>query len=138
MFERCLYFNSNTLSRLTTKVWKKAYSKLGLSPAHAYLLRLVIEQPGLVQRDIALELNLEKSTLTRFIDKLVEEGYLKRTSPESGNHREQAIFPTQKTQDIADSLQSIGDDLYQKMQQAIGEQELRDLILNLRKINKLL
>ena len=97
MFERCLYFNSNHLARTVEKIWKQAYAELGLAPSHAYMLRLVLERPGLAQRDIASELNLEKSTITRFIDKMETEGYVQRAS---ANNKELAIFPTNKAKKI--------------------------------------
>ena len=70
MVERCLYFNINTLTRVVNRIWDDAFAELGLSPSHAYLLRLVLSQPGLTPKQISLELKLEKSTVTRFIDVL--------------------------------------------------------------------
>ena len=70
MVERCLYFNINTLTRVVNRIWDDAFAELGLSPSHAYLLRLVLSQPGLTPKQINLELKLEKSTVTRFIDVL--------------------------------------------------------------------
>ncbi|MCF6193385.1 MAG: MarR family transcriptional regulator, partial [Kangiellaceae bacterium] len=75
MFDRCLYFNTNHLARTVGKIWQEAFEEVGLAPAHAYLLRLVLEQPGIAQSKISAELHLEKSTITRFIDKMVDQGY---------------------------------------------------------------
>ncbi len=128
MFERCLYFNTNHLSRVVSRIWAGAYSELGLSPAHAYLLRLVLEQPGLVQKEIAAELNLEKSTITRFIDKMVDEGYLLRKASTAGNHKEQCIFPTPKARKIETRLNDIGNELYAKMRQQVSADDLVALV----------
>jgi len=132
MFERCLYFNTNLLSRMVNTIWQEAYAELKLAPAHAYLLRLALEQPGLAQCDIAAELGLDKSTITRFVNKMVEAGYLRRDNPSDGNRKTQCIYPTEQAQEIATRLNAIGDELYQKMQQTIGNENLTDLISNLR------
>ena len=131
MFDRCLYFNTNVLARKVDKLWAQAYGELGLAPAHAYLLRLLLEKPGLVQRDIAQELSLEKSTITRFIDKMVEEDYLYRTASQ-GSLREQAVYPTEKAIALKDKLNEIGNQLYKKMQQLLNEDELKSMVGKIR------
>ena len=131
MFERCLYFNVNSFTRKVNKIWDEAFQSLGLSPAHAYLLRLVLEQPGLTQKEIAAELNLEKSTITRFVDVLEDRGYLQRKK----NGREQVIFPTTKAQKIERELNEKGDELYQAMIANIGKDKLITLVNQIRKTN---
>lgn len=128
MFERCLYFNSNVLLRKIEKIWIDAYAELGLAPAHAYLLRLVLEKPGLAQRDIVVELSLDKSTITRFVDKMVLEGYLYRAASPTGNLKEQCIFPTDKALQIKEQLNAIGARLYKKMQNIFSAEELKAMV----------
>ncbi len=128
MFERCLYFNINSLTRKINKIWDQAFSELGLSPAHAYLLRLVLEMPSISQKEIAEELNLEKSTVTRFIDNLQQRGYLKRTK----TGREQIIKPTAAAKKLEQQLNEKGDLLYRKMTKAIGQSSLIELVGQLR------
>ena len=70
MFDRCLYFNVNTLARLVNKKWTQAFVQYDLSPAHGYMLRAVLAQPGISQKQLANELKLAKSTITRFVDAL--------------------------------------------------------------------
>lgn len=128
MFDRCLYFNTNVFSRKIEKIWIDAYSELGLAPAHAYLLRLVLDKPGLVQRDIVTELSLDKSTITRFVDKMVIEGYLYRAASPNGNLKEHCIFPTEKALALKEPLNRIGADLYQKMQTLFSVEELKSTV----------
>ena len=128
MFERCLYFHTNALARQVNKLWEQAFDDLGLSPAHAYLLRLVLAQPGISQGRIAEELKLEKSTVTRFVDSLEQRGYLNRIK--SG--REVEIMPTQKCKNIARQLQARGDILYKQISELIGKRNLTDLVKQLR------
>ncbi len=131
MFERCLYFNVNSFTRKVNKIWDDAFQSLGFSPAHAYLLRLVLEQPGLTQKHIAAELSLEKSTITRFVDALEERGYLQRKK----TGREQVIFPTKTSIKIERELNTKGDELYQTMIESIGKDKLIRLVNQIRKTN---
>ncbi len=130
MFERCLYFNINALTRKVNKIWDQAFAELGFSPAHAYLLRLVLEMPSISQKEIAEELKLEKSTVTRFIDNLQERGYLKRIK----KGREQIIQPTVAAKKLEDQLNEQGDLLYKKVIKSIGRSDLLDLVAQLRKL----
>ncbi len=128
MFERCLYFNLNALVRKVDKIWDQAFQEMGLSPAHAYLLRLVLTQPAITQKQIADELRLEKSTVTRFIDALEEKSLLRRTR--SG--REQRVAPTAAARRLEAQLNAQGDALYARMVSAIGKTDLVELVRRLR------
>jgi len=128
MFERCLYFNLNALARRVNKIWTQAFGDLGLSPAHAYLLRLVLERPGVSQQAIAAELKLEKSTVARFVEALEEKGYLMRVR--SG--REQRVRPTEAAIEIAAELRRRGDLLYGRMTENLGTGDLERLVSDLR------
>jgi len=134
MFDRCLYFNINALTRLVNKEWNTAFSELDLSPSHGYLLRVVLSKPGITQKELASELKLEKSTITRFIDTLQKKGFLIRKS-EGVDARQQNIHPTNKTKDLQDSLENTGDYLYEKILSKIGKEQLT-LLVNLLKENE--
>lgn len=124
------------MSRMVTKVWSEAFAPLGLSPSHAYLIRLVLEKPGLLQKEIGQELHLEKSTITRFIDKMVKQGYLKRRAEIVDDIKYQHIYATQKAHDIAEELEKIGDALYEKSQQLINLDELKDFVAGMRELTQ--
>jgi len=114
------------------KIWEQAFSELQLSPAHAYLLRLVIAQPGISQQTIASELKLEKSTVTRFIESLNSKGYITRIK--SG--REQLIHPSDKSKNIAIQLEQQGQYLYEHMMNDLGKESLIDLVTDIKKTNQ--
>ena len=78
MFERCLYFNINALTRAVNRIWGQAFDEFGLSPSHAYMLRLVLSNPGLSPKQISSELKLDKSTITRFLDAMEKKGFVQR------------------------------------------------------------
>ena len=128
MFERCLYFNLNSLTRKVNRIWDQAFAEFDLSPAHGYLLRLVLSEPGLNQKQLAEQLNLNKSTITRFIDALEKKGLLKRKKAMTDDGREQIIIASKKAELIQRKLDEKGDSLYQQMQLKLGNDELIQLV----------
>ena len=130
MFEKCLYFNSNALSRRLTKVWENAYKETGLTAAQAYVLRLICEHPDLNQRQIADELLLDKSTVTRFIDRLVIQGFVIRDSSE--DNRERRLLATEQGKTLGVQLADIGKRLYNDLQNKLGQQDFDNLVVQMR------
>jgi DNA-binding MarR family transcriptional regulator len=128
MFERCLYFNVNALARRVNTIWDEAFSEFDLSPAHAYLLRLLLESPGLTQTQITRELKLEKSTVTRFVTVLEAKVLLSRDR----QGREVLVYPTAKAYRLQKRLNAKGDALYQKMIDALGKSKLTELVGSMR------
>jgi len=136
MFERCLYFNINALTRAVNAIWNASFAEFDLSPSHAYLLRLVLSEPGLTPKQISLELKLEKSTVTRFLDALVKKEFVDRRKGANQDARERNIFPTDKARTIEEKLELKGNALYQQMIDRIDEPKLISLIEELRNTRK--
>ncbi|HFD81208.1 MAG TPA: MarR family transcriptional regulator, partial [Gammaproteobacteria bacterium] len=93
MFERCLYFNLNALARRVNRLWESEFRKTGLSAPHAYVMRLVLSEPGISQKQLAEELHLDPSTVTRFVNALAERQLVRRDSNHA-DRRSSAVFPT--------------------------------------------
>ena len=135
MFEECLYFNSNTLARTVTRLWTEKYRQFGLTPSHAFLLRCVLAKPGMFPRELAEELNLNRSTITRFLDSLEKQNLLVRqTAGKDG--REVQIFPTQKAKKIQIQLNDTGKELTQLMIDIMGKDKISETVSSLREIKK--
>jgi DNA-binding MarR family transcriptional regulator len=115
MVERSLYFNSNYLARFIGDIWKEGYEELEILPSQANLILLCLQNPGIVQRDAAKKLHLEKSTITRAIDKLIERDFLIRKESLTGNKKEKCIFPTQKSKDIEKRILEINIEMENKI-----------------------
>lgn len=137
MFEECLYFNSNALARSVTKIWTGAYSEFDLSPPHAFLLRVVLAKPGLLPRELADELKLSRSTISRFLDSLEKQGFLiRKAATEDG--RELQVHPTKQAIAIHKDLDQTGKQLTKRMKKMIGKDELSETINQLRQIQILI
>lgn len=136
MFDRCLYFNVNALARVINKKWAEAFKQFDLSPAHGYMLRAVLSQPGISQKKLADELRLEKSTITRFVDVLQKKGFVVRKRGNTEDARELSIYATNKANEIHEKLEELGDTLYQTMVSQVGPENLELLVGELRKAAK--
>lgn len=135
MFEQCLYFNSNALARTVTRIWTEKYRQFDLSPPHAFLLRTVLANPGMFPRELAEELNLNRSTITRFLDSLEKNEFLTRQATENDG-REVQIFPTKKAKKIHKKLDNTGKELTKMMGKILGEDELTEIVSNIREVKK--
>jgi DNA-binding MarR family transcriptional regulator len=137
MFEECLYFNSNALARTVSRIWAEAYKPFNLSPPHAFLLRVVLAKPGLMPRELAKELSLSRSTVTRFLNSLEAHGFLVRKMTNQDG-RELQIYPTKAALVIREELDQTGKKLTKLMGNLIGNDELSQTVSNLRKFQKIL
>lgn len=135
MFEECLYFNSNALARAVTKLWTEAYKPFDLSPPHAFLLRAVLAQPGLQPKQLADELNLSRSTVTRFLDSLEARGLLQRTAG-SADAREWQVHPTPEAQAMHAELDATGARLTTQMRRLFGKAVVGDTVATLRQMQQ--
>ena len=137
MFEECLYFNSNALARTVTRIWSQAYQAFDLSPPHAFLLRVVLARPGLMPRELAKELNLSRSTVTRFLDSLEKRGLLTRKSG-ALDGREVQVYPTKAAILIHEKLEQTGGRLTKLMAATIGQDDLSNMVAKLRELKRIL
>lgn len=137
MFEKCIYFNTNALVRQINKIWDEAFKPLGLSPSHAYVLRVVLEQPGVSMKHVSEELELAPSTVTRFIDSLINKQLLTREL-DNDDKRGTRIYPTSKAKKIHKKLESTGQELYTRMNKILGKKDFAELVTDIRVVrNKL-
>jgi DNA-binding MarR family transcriptional regulator len=93
MFEHCLYFNTTALARLLEKQWAIAFKPFDLTPPQAFMLRVVLETPGLSPGDVAKVMAIARPTASRALDGLALKGFIRRSASEQDG-REAFVFPT--------------------------------------------
>ena len=116
--ECCLFFTANSLARDITRMGEEEFSAIGMTPSYAFLLMLATESPGISQKEIAQQMNMSPSTVSRFIEALVRRGLLEKT----GQGRTTYISPTEKGLQLHESIEHVWKNLYQRYSKVLGEQ----------------
>jgi DNA-binding MarR family transcriptional regulator len=123
LLNNCLYFTANSLARVITRLAEEEFRPTGLSPSHAFLMMLVNDQPGIGQKELADHLHLAPSTVTRFIDSLVHQGYLTRRS----EGKTSKISSTPAGEDLREPIAEAWKSLYERYSRVLGRQEGTEL-----------
>ena len=129
-YSQCLYFTANSLARKIEKLAQESWSKVDLSPSHAYLLMMVIEEPGVQPGFIADHLQLQPSTVTRLIEKLEEKKLLIRTTEGKLTN----VYPTPKGKELAPVLKECRNEFYSNYASVLGKEESARLVQNMGKV----
>lgn len=130
--ESCLFFNTNALSRYLLKLAEKKFKHLQISPAHASLLLLVYDTPGISPKQLSQHLHLTPSTITRFVDVLEKKGFvLRKTKGKSA-----FISPSKKGLEIKSAVAVAYKNLYLQYSKILGTETARQLSFHIFKANK--
>lgn len=132
--ECCLFFTSNTMSRLINKMTEDAFMSTGLAPSYAFLMMVVIEKESIGIGELANVLKLAPSTVTRFVDKLILKNYLKRDQV----GRTMTITATSKGKALLPSIKDSWKRLFNTYCDILGEEFAIELTSNMAKANKFL
>jgi DNA-binding MarR family transcriptional regulator len=130
--ETCLFFNTNAFSRQLLKLAEIEFKPLKLSPAHASLLLLVFDAPGIGPKELSRLLCLTPSTITRFIDSLAKKKLVLRKA----KGKSVLIFPTPKSQDMQAEIAQAYKRLYLRYSQILGATSAMDLSHRISKANQ--
>ncbi len=123
VFHNCLYFTASSLARVMTKMADEVFGTLGISPSYAFLMMYVNDHPGVMQKDLSEQLYLAPSTVTRFVDALVQKGYLERRA----EGRVAQVYPTTQGQALQPKLDAAWHDLFLRYSKVMGEDFSREL-----------
>ena len=125
-----MYFISGALSRKIERLAAESWKKVDLSPSHAYLLMMVIDEPGIQPSDLSKELHLTPSTITRLIEKLEQKRLVVRTTAGKVTN----VYPTPKGKELLPALKSCLHEFYQKYSDILGKEESEKLVKNMSRI----
>ncbi len=123
----CLYFTANSLSRIIARMAEEEFSITGISPSHAFLMLLVNASPGIGPTELANELHLAPSTVTRLIDKLAGKGFLERRA----DGKTIGVYPTEAGAQAQEAIYQAWRRLFERYSVILGEaysQELTQMI----------
>lgn len=137
MFEHCLYFNTTALARTLEREWTKAFKPFGLTPPQAFMLRVVLAKPGLLQSELATELSISRSTATRTLDGLQQLKLLVRRATERDG-RESAIEPTALAISMKDGINAASGEVTKRMKKELSAIKFDETVTNVRTARTLL
>jgi len=114
---KCLFFTSNRLSNIMRKVADEAFSNLDIASSYVYLLVVVNQYDGITQSELSQKLDIAASTSTRFVDKLVSQGILRKEYDWKTAH----IYLTDKGKDVCEQIDDCFENLYKCYASILGE-----------------
>jgi DNA-binding MarR family transcriptional regulator len=133
VFDECLYFNTTALARLLEKEWTAAFASFGLTPPQAFLLRLVLDRPGLSQRELADAMTIARPTATRALDGLELRKLIRRWAGDA-DAREQHIHPTPAAEAIRGALNAASGNVTRRLKQLLGPQVFEQTVGKIRDV----
>jgi MarR family transcriptional regulator, temperature-dependent positive regulator of motility len=133
MFDECLYFNTTALARRLEQRWAGAFKPLGLTPPQAFLLRAVLNQPGMPQRELAQTMAVSRPTATRALDGLAEKRFIERV-PSTEDGREMLVYPTRRSLEIERALNEASGKITRQLKVALGEDVFEGTVNSVRSV----
>ncbi len=124
---KCLYFTTNALARKVEKLALESWKPVDLSPSHAYLLLMVLEEPGTQPSCIANHLQLSPSTVTRLIEKLEERKLVIRTT----EGKQTNVYPSAAAKEMLPILKKCLNHFFNNYSTILGKEESDKLITNM-------
>ncbi|WP_250493081.1 MarR family transcriptional regulator [Caballeronia sp. GAWG1-1] len=133
MFDQCLYFNTTALARTLEREWTKAFKPFGLTPAQGFMLRAIVEHPGLLQGELADALAISRPTATRTLDGLQKLGLVERWSTDRDG-REASIHPTAAAPALMKRIGSMSSEVTKRMRRKLGSAHFDETVSNVRDV----
>jgi MarR family transcriptional regulator for hemolysin len=112
--KRAVALKLSIVARQLRVTFDQSVEQSGLTRAQWHLIAAVSRNPGVTQRVIAEALEVREITAGRLVDRLCEDGYLKREE-NPNDHRAYSVFLTAAAQPVLDTL----DDLAKVHEEAI-------------------
>lgn len=128
-----MYFNTTALARLLERAWTAAFAGLELTPPQAFMLRLVLDRPGLSQRELADAMTIARPTATRVLDGLEARRLIKRRAGDA-DAREQRIHPTADAEALREGLNAASAHVTRRLKTLLGPQAFEQTVTKIRAV----
>ena len=126
-YSKCLYFTANAFARMVEKMAIESWKPVNLSPSHAYLLMMVMDEPGAQPGNISNHLQLSPSTVTRLMDKLEEKKLLVRTT----EGKQTNVYPTPKAKALLPDLKKCLEHFFKTCNDVLGKETSSSMVSSL-------
>lgn len=113
------------MARTMSKLADEHFAKTGLSSSYALVLMTVADKAGISPGEIAEQLQLDPSTVTRFLDKMQMRELIKRESCGRASN----VFITAKGEQLIPEIKAAWKGLYEDYSAKIGLDDTKALTL---------
>jgi MarR family transcriptional regulator, temperature-dependent positive regulator of motility len=137
MFDHCLYFNTSALARRLEREWTVAFAPFELTPPQAFMLRAVLDRPGLLQGELADAMKIARPTATRALDGLEHKALVQRRN-RAGDGRELEIHPTVKATVLQAALIEASGAVTARLKKLLGAGSFADTVSKVRTVRSAL
>lgn len=137
MFDHCLYFNTTALARKLDRIWAEAFAPLDLTPPQGFMLRAIVNRPGMLQSELSDAMSISRPTATRALDGLEAKGLIERRKTEADG-RETAVFPTREAVKIGAALNDASGTVTARLKRVLGSAEFNDTVSKIRGVRSTL
>ncbi|WP_153796345.1 MarR family winged helix-turn-helix transcriptional regulator [Foetidibacter luteolus] len=129
-YASCIYFSASALARKVEKLALESWKPVGLSPSHAYLLLIVLDDAGIQPGALAEQLQLSPSTITRLIEKLEERKLVVRTTEGKVTN----VYPTPKAKALLPDMKKCMDEFDKSTCGLLGTTESKAIAAGMSKL----
>lgn len=130
----CLYHAANAMARSISRIADEEFAEADISPTQGFIVMTVVKRPGIRAGDIAKEMQLTPSTITRMLDKLEERGFVSRSS----EGKAMLVYPTPEALGAEQRIKTAWGKMYGRYAQALGHENGATLAQALNKASALL
>lgn len=107
----------------------------GLTLSRARTLLILRRKPGLTQRELADELDIETPTLVRLLDGMEKQGFIERRNVE-GDRRAKKIAMTASGETVADEMVALAQELRRDLLQNVSDKDVATAVRVLQGISE--
>lgn len=130
----CLYHAANAMARSISRIADEEFAEADISPTQGFIVMTVVKRPGIRAGDIAKEMQLTPSTITRMLDKLEERGFVSRSS----EGKAMLVYPTPEALGAEQRIKTAWGKMYARYAQSLGNENGAALAQALNKASSLL
>ena len=120
-------FVLNDVARLLRTIFDRRVKSLGLTRSQWWVLQHVFRNHGATQSELAEVLEIEKATLGRLLDRLVDKGWLRRES-DAGDRRAKRIYLTEEIEPAMKAMRAAAAELRREAFVGLSAEERERLI----------
>lgn len=121
--EDCLLFKTRVIEYKLNQIAKDYFNKFGYHMTYAYILKAVYFKKEINPKQLAEEIYIIPSTVTRMVDKLIEDGLVSQGNEKS----KKVIYLTKKGNDLMPSLLEAWENYHHAIKEEFGEEEVQSL-----------